>query len=95
MPPGPMPTDPISERTRVSITLSSWWHIVLVITTIMFWGFEIKDAIDKDREQSQQNHTDILKIQEEIQLMQRDLAIFHTKYEDDMNRYIRDYSSRK
>lgn len=90
----PPDSEPLSEKTRVSITLSSWWHIALVLAAIMFWGFQIKSAIDRGSEQSAQNHADILEIQKEVRTIQQDLVVFHTVYNDDMDRYIRDYGDK-
>lgn len=86
-----MSNEEITEKTKVAIRVTSWWHLIILVATIVWWGLEIKISVDNATataasalDQSKQNDS-------ALRAIQMDLKVFHQKYEDDMDRYIREH----
>ncbi len=91
----------INENARVSLSISSWWHVAVIIGTIFFCYFGLKAQVDKAIDQSstaasqsQRNNDQIMQMQGDIRAINDNVGWFRKQYEQDMSRYIRDTPKR-
>lgn len=88
-----MPDEKIlTEKTKISIAVSSWWHLIVLVTVIIWWGSAIKISIDTASEKAEKATQAAVQLDNRLREIEVDIRIFHQRYDDDMNRYIRDYS---
>lgn len=67
----------ITEATKVSVTISSWWHLAVLLITIIWWGAAIKSSIDATHETAERalsqgatNDAEIRKLEMNLQRIQ-------------------------
>lgn len=87
----------LGEATRIQLSVSSWFHVILLIITIVSCYFGLQASISNALQQTAKNTADIVAVQTEqvtmkmqVQQILDDLKYFHSQYNDDMNKYVRD-----
>lgn len=87
----------LNEKTKVSLPAASWWHLLIIVATIIWWGAAIKHSIDATQETATRALDQSLRNDGEIRKLEMDVSVFHRQYEDfnrqyelDMDRYIRE-----
>lgn len=91
----------INENAKLSLSISSWWHVVVIIIAMCacYFGLQAKmeKAIDQSTlalDQSTKNNDQIMLMQSDIRSVREDVGWFRKQYEQDMARYIRDSPKR-
>lgn len=86
----------ITEKSVVKLTISSWFHVVVILATIVGIYFAIRNDVSLAIAQSNQNAQDLKAAQQSIVDMRMDVRAvkdnvdwFRQQYERDMSRYIR------
>ena|SRR5258708_433063 len=82
----------ISEATKVSISVTSWWHLAIIISTIVWSVAMIKSSIDDTNRVARQALEQSINNDNLLRQLQMQLNIFQQKTEDVFDRYIRDYN---
>ena len=93
----PGPGGHVTDRTRVALTISSWYHVGVILVFLTGLYFAIRGDVNAAIVQGAKNAHDIGEAQESIIRMRMDivgmaddLKFFRAQYERDMDRYIRD-----
>lgn len=96
---GKMMTDQpsITEKTSIKLTISSWYHVLAILATIIGIYFAIRQDVSAAIVQSKENADGLKNAQQSIVEMRMDVRAvkdnidwFRQQYERDMSRYIRD-----
>lgn len=90
----------INEKTLITLSISSWSHVAVLIATLVGIYFMLRSDVQAATTAGKQNQQDIAIAQGVIQEMRMDvrsiqenLNWFRKQYEADMARYIRDAPS--
>jgi tRNA C32,U32 (ribose-2'-O)-methylase TrmJ len=90
-------SDSVSERTTINLTISSWWHVAVIIAVIVGCYFGLKSDTNEALAMSKATAADERATQEKVNSMQMDIRSvaddvkwFRGQYERDMNRFIRE-----
>ena len=84
--------EPLTEKTKIAVSFTSWWHLVILICVIVWWGAMIKVSIDNASEKAEKAVQGQVQLDLRLRDIETDIKLFHQRYDDDMNRYIRDYN---
>lgn len=89
--------DPLSERTSVKLSISSWYHVLVIVGVIVGIYFSLRQDVANAIAQGAQNAQDIqaanktiMEMRLDVQRANDNLLYFRQQYEQDMKRYIRD-----
>jgi hypothetical protein len=87
----------ITEKTSVKLTISSWYHVTVILATIIGLYFAVRTDVQAAVSLGSQNATELKNAQENIIQMRMDIRRvsdnvdwFRQQYERDMSKYIRD-----
>lgn len=90
-------TDAATEQTRVSLTISSWYHVIVLIASLAMMFAVLMQRMDKGLELaneaiqiSRTNSQQLVELRMDQQAVKDDLLYFHKEYNSDFERYIRD-----
>jgi len=91
----------ISEKTTINLSISSWWHVIVIVGFMVacYFGLEAKaDQAVKLSESTaveQKATTDrVNAMQMDIRSVADDVKWFRLQYEKDMSRYVRETPSK-
>jgi hypothetical protein len=94
-------SDSVSEKTTINLSISSWWHVAVIIVVIVSCYFGLKADTDRavslsNATANQQRLTDekVNSMQMDIRSVADDVKWFRQQYERDMSKYIRDSPKR-
>ena len=102
----PNPNEPlvppfISEKSTIKLTISSWYHVLVILATIIGLYFAVRTDVQAAVTLGSQNAQDLKNAQESIIQMRMDIRRvsdnvdwFRQQYERDMQKYIRDPEKR-
>lgn len=83
----------LNEKTKVAMPIASWWHLLIIVGTILFAYFGMKGDISAALGQSQRNQTEIVEMRQKIDALRMDqaeiksgLGYFRQQYEQDKKR---------
>lgn len=92
-----MSRDDFSERTKIQLTISSWYHVMVIVGAMaaIYFGlrYDVKDSIRIGTENAQtirQLGADVNDLKYGFIRQEDDLKNFHNTYERDFNKYIRE-----
>ena len=90
-------TDAATEQTRVSLTISSWYHVIVLIASLAMMFAVLMQRMDKGLELateaiqiSQKNSEQLQELRMDQQVLKDDVTYFHKEYNSDFDRYIRE-----
>lgn len=93
--------DQISEKTSISLTITSWWHVAVILTVVVGCYFGLKADTDKaialsnaTAEQQKITAEKVNSMQMDIRSVADDVKWFRSQYERDMNKFIRELPER-
>lgn len=88
-----MSDSPLTEKTQISLTISSWWHVVIIVGTIIacYFGLQAKTdealSMSRDTAAKQAILSDQLHgLQMNIQSITDNVKYFREQYERDKGR---------
>jgi len=89
--------DMINEKTSISLSISSWWHVVVIVGFMVACYYGLEARADEAVRLSQTTAAEQKTTQEKVNSMQMDIRSvaddvkwFRQQYERDMSRYVRD-----
>ncbi len=88
---------PVTEKTLIQLSISSWFHVMVIVAAMFGIYFALRADVSKAIEQSSQNNVMIQQFQNDLMTIrinaahtEEELKSFHSSYERDSNRYIRE-----
>lgn len=89
--------DSISEKTSISLTISSWWQVMVIVAFMVACYYGLEAKADQAVKLSESTASEQRATQEKVNSMQMDIRSvaddvkwFRQQYERDMSRYVRD-----
>lgn len=74
----------ITEKTKVNVSITSWWHLIILVITIVWGVATLKFSQDRIAEIAKQSLEQSRMNSDSIILIETDLKLFHQKYELDV-----------
>ncbi len=92
-----MSDNSITEKTTINLSISSWWHVLIIVGVIVscYFGLEAKadQAVKLSEDTARKQEVLSEKLQNlnmNIQSITDNVKYFREAYERDMSKYIRD-----
>lgn len=91
----------LTEKSSIKLTISSWYHVIVILGTIIGLYFAVRGDVQAAVTIGSQNAQDLKNAQESIVQMRMDIRRvsdnvdwFRQQYERDMSKYIREPEKR-
>lgn len=89
--------EPIDDRTKINLSISSWWHVLVIVVVIAGTFFNLRAELTSTKAQSEKNAVDLVETQKALfevkmymQSISDNVKYFREQYDRDMSKYIRD-----
>lgn len=92
---------PVSEKTKIALTVSSWYHVLVIVGVMFAIYFGLRQDVSmaiasgaKNAEDLRSAQQSIMEMRLDVQSIKDNVLYFRQQYETDMKRYIRDTPSK-